>query len=81
MKKLGVIPFEMDNETFQDVMAFAGPAPEVRVHWSPDITILFSGGQKLCNHNPSLISIRKLMHAIEQGVLRYPNACSGRTAG
>ena len=31
VKKLGVIPFEMDDETFQDVMAFAGPAPEVRV--------------------------------------------------
>ena len=53
VKKLGVIPFEMDNETFQDVMAFAGPAPEVRVHPSPGIIILFSGGQTLCVHNCS----------------------------
>lgn len=29
VKKIGVIPFVKDEETFQDVMAFAGPAPEV----------------------------------------------------
>lgn len=29
VKKLGTIPFEKDNETLQDTMAFTGPAPEV----------------------------------------------------
>ena len=29
VKKLGIIPFDEDHETFADVMGFTGPAPEV----------------------------------------------------
>ena len=29
VKKLGVVPFDDDCETFMDAMAFTGPAPEV----------------------------------------------------
>ncbi|KAK9902714.1 hypothetical protein WJX75_003581 [Coccomyxa subellipsoidea] len=29
-KKIGVIPFTQDTESFQQVMAFDGPAPEVQ---------------------------------------------------
>ena len=81
VNKLGVIPFEMDNETFQDVMAFAGPAPEVRVHRTPAITIFFPGGRNIAITTLHCSLIRKLRYAIKQGVLRHPNACSGRTAG
>ena len=50
VKKLGIIPFETDNETFQDVMAFAGTAPEVRVLRSPGVVEVCSSEQSPCNY-------------------------------
>jgi len=35
VKKIGVIPFTKDLESFMDVMAFTGPAPEVKLGLCP----------------------------------------------
>ena len=80
VNKLGVIPFEMDNETFQDVMAFAGPAPEVRVHRSSGITINSPGRQKLCHHNSPLFPDKKAEACYRVGSAEAPQ-CLQRTNG
>lgn len=80
VNKLGVIPFEMDNETFQDVMAFAGPAPEVRVHSDPWYHRIFSRGQKFCHHNSPLFSDKKAEACHKAGSAEAPQ-CLQRTNG
>lgn len=54
VQKIGIIPFMTDNETTQEVMAFAGPAPEVRNQdpaWPP---------QSVCHVESLLTSDRHL---------------------
>lgn len=48
VRKIGSIPFTQDNESFQQVMAFDGPAPEVELQLFPLDLCLESFATPLC---------------------------------